>query len=66
VPIRIGTTEYLSTAESAERLGVTASTLRTQRSDNSPSRLEFIRVGSVILYTAASVEREAVRRGAGR
>ncbi|MFF3056508.1 helix-turn-helix domain-containing protein [Streptomyces sp. NPDC057909] len=66
MPTKIGSIEYLSTAEAAERLGVTASTLRTHRSDGTKNRLETLKLGNVVLYTAASVEAEADRRGAGQ
>ncbi|MEV5425631.1 helix-turn-helix domain-containing protein [Streptomyces cellulosae] len=66
MPLNINGVEYLSTAQAAERLGVTASTLRTHRSHGTRTRLEMLKLGNVVLYTAASVEREAARRGGDR
>ncbi|MEU3639768.1 hypothetical protein AB0H23_26580 [Streptomyces albogriseolus] len=66
MPLNINGVEYLSTAQAAERLGVTASTLRTRRSEGARSRLETLKLGNVVLYTAASVEREAAHRGGDR
>ena len=66
MPLNINGVEYLSTAQAAERLGVPASTLRTRRSEGARSRLETLKLGNVVLYTAASVEREAAHRGGDR
>ncbi|MET7828521.1 hypothetical protein ABZT23_28065 [Streptomyces sp. NPDC005386] len=45
---------------------MTASTLRTHRSHGTKNRLEILRLGNTVLYTAESVEAEAARRGAGQ
>ncbi|MDQ1044307.1 helix-turn-helix domain-containing protein [Streptomyces sp. V4I2] len=59
--LNVNGTRYLTTAETAERLGLSAGHLRNQRSDGR-SPLPFVRIGPSVFYAEADVIRLAEER----
>ncbi|MFC5216172.1 helix-turn-helix domain-containing protein [Streptomyces coerulescens] len=64
MPYEFRAEDWLTTAQAAELLGLSAGSLRARRSEGR-ERLPHIRVGNTVLYQRAPVER-AAERGAGQ
>lgn len=60
--LNINGTDYVTTAEAAQILGMHPGSLRNRRADKVET-MATIRVGAVIMYPLIDVERLAVERG---